>query len=153
MSEKTAQIAATTRSYAAAPATQVTSLSSYLRSDSIPFHCDALSIKPVHNDSSRAIVKFCTHGEDGLAYAIENPNETYVGSDGKTYKSAYQMVISANLYKAYLDIKSQCGEDIAVSFLLSSPVSTVTSQSGKSFVMVVSDSTARPVTDAIDIDI
>ena len=151
MSEKTAQIAATTRSYAAAPATQVTSLSSYLRSDSIPFHCDALSIKPVHNDSSRAIVKFCTHGEDGLAYAIENPNETYVGSDGKTYKSAYQMTISANLYKMYLDIKSQYGEDAAVSFILSSPVSTVTSQSGESFVMIVSDSTAKPETDAIDI--
>ena len=152
MSEKTAQTAATTRSYAAAPATQVTSLSSYLRSDSIPFHCDALSIKPVHNDSGRAIVMFCQK-RNGLVYAVYKENETYVGSDGKTYKSAYQMVISANLYKSYLDVKSQCGEDIAVSFLLSSPVSTVTSQSGKSFVMVVSDSTARPVTDAIDIDI
>ena len=151
MSKKTAQTAATTRSSAAAPAAQVTMLSNYLRSDSIPFHCDALSIKPVHNDSSRAIVKFCTHGEDGLAYAIENPNETYVGSDGKTYKSAYQMTISANLYKTYLDIKSTYGAEIATDFLLSSPVSTVTSQSGESFVMIVSDSTAKPETDAIDI--
>ena len=149
MSEKTAQTAATTRSSAAAPAAQVISVANYI--GKLPFHCDALSIKPVHNDSSRAIVTFCMHGEDGLAYAIENPNETYVGSDGKTYRANYQLVISANLYKSYLDIKSQCGEDIAVSFLLSSPVSTVTSQSGESFVMIVSDSTAKPETDAIDI--
>ena len=150
MSKKTVQTAATTRSSAAAPAMQVTMLSNYLRSDSIPFHCDALSIKPVHNDSGRAIVMFCQK-RNGLVYAVYKENETYVGSDGKTYKSAYQMVISANLYKSYLDVKSQCGEDIAVSFLLSSPVSTVTSQSGESFVMIVSDSTAKPETDAIDI--
>ena len=150
MSKKTVQTAATTRSSAAAPAAQVISVANYI--GKLPFDCDALSAKPVHNDSGRAIVMFCQK-RNGLVYAVYKENETYVGSDGKTYKSAYQMVISANLYKAYLDIKSQCGEDIAVSFLLSSPVSTVTSQSGKSFVMVVSDSTARPVTDAIDIDI
>ena len=149
MSEKTAQTAATTRSSAAAPAAQVISVASYI--DRLPFHCDGLVVNPVRNDSGRAIVTFCTHGEDGLAYAIENPNETYVGSDGKTYRANYQLVISANLYKLYLDVKSQYGDDASLSFILSAPISTVTSQGGESFDMVVSPSDLKPMSNVISL--
>ena len=149
MSKKTAQTAATTRSSAAAPAAQVISVASYI--DRLPFHCDGIAVNPVRNDSGRAIVTFCMHGEDGLAYAIENPNETYVGSDGKTYRANYQLVISANLYKLYLDVKSTYGEDAALDFLLSAPISTVTSQSGESFVMVVSPSDLKPMSNVISL--
>ena len=146
MSEKTAQTAATTRSYAAAPATQVISVADYV--DRLPFHCDGLAINPARNDSGRAIVTFCQKNKSGFFVPVENPNSTYE-YNGKTYTGNYQLVISANLYKLYLGVKSQYGDDPSIDFILSAPISTVTSQGGESFDMVVSPSDMKPMLNVI----
>ncbi len=142
--EKNIQSAAT----AAQPTESVMLLAEYIAK--LPFFCDALSVKPTRNDSGRGVVTFC-QVRNGQPYPVLNPNETYVGSDGRTYRAKYQMVISANLYRDYLEILNAHGDTVAISFLVSSPISVVTSQTGESFAMGVS-SGLKPETGAIRLD-